>query len=36
LRPGDYVIEAEVHFANGGGDFSATYDIHVPAYPIHV
>jgi hypothetical protein len=36
LRPGDHVIEAEVHFANGGGDFSATYDIHVPAYPIHV
>jgi hypothetical protein len=30
LRPGDHVIEAEVHFANDGGDFSAVYDIHVP------
>jgi hypothetical protein len=32
LRPlsrGDHVIEAEVHFAEGGGDFSATYHIHV-------
>jgi hypothetical protein len=30
LTPGDHVIEAEVHFAEGGGDFSATYEIHVP------
>jgi hypothetical protein len=32
LRPlsrGDHVIEAEVHFAEGGGDFSATYHIRV-------
>jgi hypothetical protein len=29
LAPGDHVIEAEVHFAQGGGDFSATYHIHV-------
>jgi hypothetical protein len=32
LRPGDHVIEAEVHFADGGGDFSAVYEIHVPSY----
>jgi hypothetical protein len=29
LARGDHVIEAEVHFAEGGGDFSATYNIHV-------
>lgn len=32
LRPlsrGDHVIEAEVHFAEGGGDFSAIYHIHI-------
>jgi hypothetical protein len=29
LTPGHHVIEAEVHFAEGGGDFSATYDIRV-------
>jgi hypothetical protein len=29
LSRGDHVIEAEVHFDGGGGDFSATYHIHV-------
>ena len=29
LSRGDHVIEADVHFAEGGGDFSATYLIHV-------
>ena len=29
LSRGDHVIEAEVHFAEGGGDFSASYLIHV-------
>jgi hypothetical protein len=29
LSRGDHVIEAEVHFAEAGGDFSATYQIHV-------
>jgi hypothetical protein len=29
LSRGAHVIEAEVHFAEGGGDFSATYLIHV-------
>jgi hypothetical protein len=29
LTPGDHVIEAETHFAGGGGDFSAIYNIHV-------
>jgi hypothetical protein len=29
LSAGHHKIEAEVHFAEGGGDFSATYDIRV-------
>jgi hypothetical protein len=29
LSRGNHVIEAEVHFAEGGGDFSATYLIHI-------
>jgi hypothetical protein len=29
LTPGDHVIQGAVSFAGGGGDFSATYNVHV-------